>query len=233
MLRAALLDDGGVHFVDVARGALLYCIEAAVKGSRVRSFSTDARGNMLAAACNDGAVRPLPPAAPGCRTWLLLLAAAHGCPSACSKPAVCAAKPCCRTQRPAPQVRVFDLAAVRQHAAAPLPLKLITPEQLLTHPVPANENDPAAANQAQRAPQAAAAAAAGPGPEEEAAAGWAPSTGISMPSARPRPAAAGAARGLAVRPSVQKSQVAFNRKQLRLLLQQHGEYPAEYRLLIW
>jgi hypothetical protein len=73
---AALLDDGSVQFVDVRQGALLYCIEAAVKGSRVRSFSTDARGNILAAACNDGAVgvrcRP-PPAA------LLLVDALAAC----------------------------------------------------------------------------------------------------------------------------------------------------------
>lgn len=51
-----LLDDGSIQFVDVQQGLLLYCIEAAVKGSRVRSFSMDTRGNMLAAVCNDGAV---------------------------------------------------------------------------------------------------------------------------------------------------------------------------------
>jgi hypothetical protein len=149
---------------------------------------------------------------------------------------------CPRLPLPHPvQARIFDLAAVRQHAAAPRALQLISPEQLLTYPVPSNENCAVAANQAQPTQQAAAAAAAaaaaGPGPEEAAAAGWAPATGISLPAARPRPGAAaaagGRARGLAVRPSGQKSQLAFNRKQLRLLLQQHGEYPAEYRLLIW
>jgi hypothetical protein len=140
------------------------------------------------------------------------------------------------------QARMFDLAAVRQNALEPRPLQRVSAEALLTYPVSPDENSQAAANQQQGAaaamPVTKAPGAAAPDVAlEVSAAGWAPAVGMQLPATAASKAAAAAgaskAAGFKVRPSSQKSQLAFNRKELRLLLQTHGEYPADYRLLIW
>lgn len=139
------------------------------------------------------------------------------------------------------QARMFDLAAVRQNALEPRPLQRVSAEALLTYPVSPDENSQAAANQQAAAaamPGAKALGSAGPDVAlEVSAAGWAPAVGMQLPATAASKAAAAAgaskAAGLKVRPSSQKSQLAFNRKELRLLLQTHGEYPDNYRLLIW
>lgn len=145
------------------------------------------------------------------------------------------------------QVLLYDLTVVRSQAQQPLPLRVVRPEDIEAVYAKLPQRILGVQDEGQGAPaDTEAAAAQGRDQHEDQQLNRnnskRPEIRLVDASAPPRARRAAAGRGkekkdkpgaLTLAGDLGENQIALNKQRLQQLLEQFGEYPAKYRLLIW